>query len=172
METEIWENMQIEDIPGEEWRDVVGYEGLYMVSRMGRVKSLNYLRTGEEEILKPWDNGYGYLKVKLCKNGEKDQPRVNRLVAIAFVPNPEGKPEVDHINGKRTDNRAENLRWVTRRENMENGPSKKVLCVETGIIYPSSWEAERQTGANQGNIIKCCRGKLKKTKGYHWQYAE
>lgn len=172
MEQEIWENRQIEDLPGEEWRDVVGYKGLYMVSRKGRVKSLNYHRTGKEQILKPGDNGHGYLKVDLYKNGKPKTSRVNRLVLEAFVPNPEGKPEVDHINGDRTDNRVENLRWVTSRENMENGPSKKVLCVETGIIYPSLMEAYRQTGADHSHIIKCCKGKYKTAGGYHWQYAE
>lgn len=154
------------------WKDIEGYEGLYKVSNLGRVKSLNYRHTGKEEILKPQDNGHGYLQVKLYKNVEEDRQLIHRLVAIAFIPNPEGKPEVDHINGKRTDCRACNLRWVSSIENKNNGQSKKVICVETGIVYPSSREASRQTGAHYQNINKCCRGKYKTTKGYHWRYAD
>lgn len=169
--TEIWENVSIEDIPGEEWRDVVGYEGKYQVSNMGRIKSLNYNHTGKAQIMKQ-NKVKGYLKVSLWKNGEEDWPLVHRLVATAFIPNPEGKPEVDHINGKKTDCRACNLRWVSSIENKNNGQSKKVLCVETGIVYISAREAERQTGTNNGNIIKCCKGKYKTTGGYHWQYAD
>lgn len=158
METEIWKNIE-------------GYEGKYQVSNKGRVKSLNYNRSGKEQCLKH-RYSHGYIQVKLYKNGENKQARVNRLVLEAFVPNPEGKPEVDHINRDKTDNRVENLRWVTSRENKNNGISKKVICVETGIVYDSAMEAERQTGANNSHIIKCCQGKYKTTKGYHWQYAE
>ncbi len=156
----------------ERWLPVVGYEGFYEVSSLGRVKSLNYNHTGKEQILEPCEVSGGYLKVNLWKNGKMHQKLVHRLVAIAFIPNPEGKPEVDHINGKKTDCRACNLRWVSSIENKNNGQSKKVLCIETGIVYPSSREASRQTGAYQQNINACCNGKYKTTKGYHWRYAD
>ena len=154
------------------WKDIAGYEGLYMVSSLGRVKSLNYMHTGKEGILEQMKHRNGYLKVNLYKNGKMYQQYVHRLVAIAFIPNPEGKPEVDHINGKRTDCRYCNLRWVSSIENKNNGVSKKVLCVETGIVYPSAMEAERKIGAGHQNIIKCCQGKYKTTKGLHWLYAD
>lgn len=161
------------------WKDIEGYEGKYQVSNLGRVKSLNYKRSGKEQCLELSPDKDGYLMVCLYKNERKKLARVNRLVAIAFIPNPEGKPEVDHINNKtgnkaanRMDNRAVNLRWVTSIENKNNGQSKKVLCIETGEVFPSAHEAERCTGAYNTNIIACCRGKLKTTKGYHWRYAD
>lgn len=169
---EIYKNTSLSDMTGETWKDIEGYEGLYQVSNLGRVKSLNYRHTGREQILEPYKNNREYLIVCLWKNGKRDQQLVHRLVAIAFIPNPEGKPEVDHINndGPKTDCRAVNLRWVTSRENKDNGQSKKVLCVETGEVFISAMEAERCTGAYNTNIIKCCKGKYKTTKGYHWKY--
>ena len=114
----------IGDLPGEIWRDVTGYEGLYHVSNLGRVKSLH---NNKEYILKPrrGKKGKGYFDVSLCKNGKHKTFRLNRLVALAFVDNPENKPEVDHIDTNKTNNRANNLRWVTSAENIahsiENG---------------------------------------------------
>lgn len=171
---EIYKNTSLSDMTGETWEDVVGYEGKYMVSSLGRVKSLNYNRTGKEQILKPLKTGDGYLQVRLYKNGEKEQLLVHRIVAIAFIPNPEGKPEVDHINndGPKTDCRAVNLRWVTSIENKNNGQSKQVMCVETGVVYPSAHEAERCTGVDHRRINECCRGKRKTSQGFHWKYAD
>ena len=105
------------------WKDIEGYEGIYQVSNKGRVKSLNYNRTGEERILKIRINKNGYACISLGK--ERKFFRVHRLVAIAFIPNPENKPCVDHINAIRTDNRVENLRWVTHEENMNNPLSRE-----------------------------------------------
>lgn len=156
------------------WKDIAGYEGKYQVSNLGRVKSLNYRRTGKERCLEPKDNNDGYLQVTLYKNGGKDQPLVHRLVAMAFILNPEGKPEVDHINRDTTDNRVENLRWVTSIENKNNGLSKPVLCVETGTEYHSVMEAERLIGVKHPNITNCCNGRYgyKTAGGYHWRYAD
>ena len=156
------------------WKDIEGYEGLYKVSNLGRVKSLNYRHTCKEEILSPHKAGDTgkYLKVGLWKNGNYEQMLIHRLVAIAFIPNPKNKPEVDHIDGNKHNNRVSNLRWVTSIENKNNGVSKKVLCVETGKVYESTMEAERKTGTNNANISACCRGKLKTTGGYHWRYVQ
>ena len=108
----------------EEWRDVVGYEGLYQVSNLGRVRTLDYRRTGKIRILKQcWDSD-GYCRVALFpKEGLRRKSKsafVHRLVGAAFIPNPEQKAEIDHINGTRNDNRVENLRWATRKENDNN----------------------------------------------------
>ena len=97
------------------WKDVVGYEGLYQVSNMGRVKSLNY---GRERILKASDNGSGYLYVALCKKGKYKNFLVHRLVAMVFISNPENKPCIDHIDTNKRNNKVENLRWVTHEENI------------------------------------------------------
>ena len=101
------------------WKDVKNYEGLYEVSNLGRVKSLNYNRTRKEKILK---SGYvcGYCKVVLWKNGKRKYILVHRLVAEHFIPNIEDKPCIDHIDGNPMNNRVENLRWCTYKENSNN----------------------------------------------------
>ena len=109
------------------WKDVQGYEGLYQVSNLGRVKSLgrfvdklkcHYWQ--EEKILKPRKNHYGYLRFNLYKDGKTKTFSVHRLVAVAFIPNPENKPQIDHINADKTNNTVNNLRWVTCKENINN----------------------------------------------------
>ena len=105
------------------WKDIEGYEGIYQVSNLGNVRSLNYKNTGETRILKTRINRCGYICV--CLGRKRKDFKVHRLVAIAFIPNPENKPCVDHINAIRTDNRVENLRWVTHEENMNNPLSRE-----------------------------------------------
>lgn len=98
------------------WKDVTGYEGLYQVSNLGRVRSL----TRYKRIMTGHINTWRYRQVTLTKNKIKKMFSVHRLVAEAFIPNPENKPEVDHINTLRDDNRVENLRWVSSSENSLN----------------------------------------------------
>lgn len=106
----------------EEWRPVKGYEGRYEVSNFFNVKSLNYRRTGKAKLLKTYTNEDGYIKVILCKNGKTKHCSVHRLVAEAFIPNPENKQQIDHIiplsNGGK--NELSNIRWATISENMNN----------------------------------------------------
>ena len=102
------------------WKPIKDFEGYYEVSNIGRVRSLNYKRTGKEKILKNIEDYKGYLEVVLTKNGKRKQFKVHRLVAEAFIPNPENKPCIDHINTIKSDNRVENLRWVTYKENSNN----------------------------------------------------
>ena len=104
----------------EVWKDIEGYEGLYQVSNFGRVKSLNYSRTGKPKIMKGDFTTQGYYRVSLSKNGTRTNRNVHILVAQAFIPNPEDKPTVDHINRDKTDNRVENLRWATQLEQTLN----------------------------------------------------
>ena len=177
------------------WKDIKGYEGKYQISNYRRVKSLNYHRTGKERILKAGDNGHGYLFVELCKDGKTKTCRINRLVAQAFLENPQKLPEVNHKNEDKTDNRVENLEWCSklyninygtgikrsaekRAEKMTNNPklSKPVFSVdkETGLImwWQSAMEASRQTGIAQGNICACCKGRIKSAGGHIWFYAD
>ena len=169
------------------WKDILGYEGRYQVSNWGRVKSLNYRRTGKEKILKAGASGDGYLQVTLSKDGKRKQPLVHRLVATAFCENPHGFKEVNHINEDKSDNRADNLEWCSRSYNCSYNDrakkagkktgkklSKPVIAIDkrTGLIveFVSAHEAERETGIASSNIINCCQGKLKSCGGFYWMY--
>jgi hypothetical protein len=106
------------------WKDIIGYEGHYQISNRGRVKSLARKdasqHTLKECILKPNLNKLGYPLVSLCKDGQPKTYKIHRFVAIAFIPNPYDKPEVNHKSGVKLDNRAENLEWVTHQENINH----------------------------------------------------
>ena len=180
----------------EEWRDIPGYFGLYQVSNFGRVKSLvGTHRESRERILKPYKTKYGYLRVRLCKDGKVKQFYVHRLVAEAFIPNPDNLPQVNHKNENKTDNKVENLEWCTAKYNQNYGTcikrrtekqkvdfinrsdqSKPVAqFTKEGILiaqYPSRNEASRQTGYAYQHISSCCNGKTKSAYGYIWKWAE
>ena len=106
-----------------EIREIEGYEGLYGVAADGSVYSLITNRTRRKGKLKDYENTNGYRRVNLYKNGEVKHYYVHRLVAVAFVPNPEGLPVVNHINADPSDNRAENLEWCTQAENVAHSRS-------------------------------------------------
>jgi len=114
------------------WKPIVGFEGLYEVSNLGRVRSLDravlckdFFITKKGKLKTIMIDKKGYQYVFLSKEGVERIYRVHRLVAITFIPNPENKPEIDHINTIKTDNRIENLRWVTSKENAQNAISHK-----------------------------------------------
>lgn len=122
----------IYDLPGEIWKDIDGFEGTYQVSNMGRVRSLtrrvwNYTKPGR--VLKPMAKENGYLQVYLSDGKIREKhAHIHRLVALAFIPNPEGLPEVNHKNLNKADNRVENLEWCTSRYNkahFRNSPYAK-----------------------------------------------
>ena len=171
----------------EEWRDVAGYEGLYQVSDQGRVKSLERKGRKSERILKPGVVGGGYLMVVLCAGGKQKMHKVHRLVCQSFHENPENKPEVNHINEDKTDNRACNLEWSTAKENCNHGTRNermakgiaKALSKPVGQytrggelvkIWSSAIEVQRQAGFSQGNVSAVARGEHKQAYGFIWKY--
>lgn len=100
------------------WKDIPGYQNLYMVSSHGKVTSLNYHRTGKKKELKLKKIKKGYLAIGLSKNGERKWMQVHRLVGMAFIPNQNNSLEINHKNGNPSDNNVDNLEWVTHRENI------------------------------------------------------
>lgn len=156
------------------WKPIIGYEGLYEVSNLGRVKSLNYNNTNQEGMLKPSYQSDGYLNITLCKFGKAKRYRIHRLVAEAFIPNPNNYPEVNHIDENKLNNCVENLEWCDRQYNQDYSLSKQVGQYDLNgnliKVYKSTREAERQTGYLSGVISYCCIGKIRTAYGYIWKY--
>jgi len=154
----------------EEWRDIAGYEGLYQVSSLGRVKSNPVYRHHRKAIvLTPYEIKSGYRVVDLLGRHRL----VHRLVAMAFIPNPANKAQVNHIDGNKRNNVASNLEWCTGKENILhardvlgrrfNASPKRVLCIDTNVVYQSAQCAADTFGVSSGSIYsaierghKCC----------------
>lgn len=165
------------------WKDVPGYEGKYQVSNLGNVKSLNYKRTGKEKLLKAVATANGYCGVNLrSETSKKSLVNIHRLVGTLFVPNPENKPQLNHINGIKTDNRSENLEWCTASENQKHSVCnglrsiKKVLQFDSNGDFLKEWDSIRsvisEIGCTKTAIMRCCQGKVKTSMGYIWKYKE
>ena len=170
-------------------RNIKDFPG-YAVSEDGTVYSLNYNHTGKIKALCPAIDKNGYLQVRISKDNRAHSKTVHRLVAKTFIPNPDNKPEVNHKNGIRTDNRVENLEWVTSSENLfhsykvlgrkhrlgkDNKCSKIILQIRDNNIIAEFYganEASRYTKVYFSDIHKCCKGRLKTAGGYVWKYKE
>ena len=172
----------------EHWKAIAGYEGLYEVSDLGRVKSLGY---GKEKILKPGKTRGGYLYVNLHKDGQRKTITVHRLVATAFISNPTNLETINHKDEVKTNNTVSNLEWMSHKDNNNYGTHNKrvaeshinhpslskqvqMLDKSTGELlatFPSTHEAERVTCIDKSNISKCCNGKRKSVGGYIWRYS-
>jgi hypothetical protein len=190
--------MKVDEI----WKDVIGFEGLYMVSSLGQVKSLKRtferpyqgkirMKTINERILKPHIGKTGYCYINLKNKENSIHATIHRLVAKAFLINLGNKPQVNHINGVKTDNRLENLEWVTTSENgihayaiglrkpanKRGSDHKNSIPISQFSIngewirdWAGSMEVQRQTAIKQGNISKCLLGKRISAGGFIWKY--
>lgn len=184
----------------EEWRDVAGYEGIYQISNLGNVRMIEHytsyvkgtvMKIPAKNLYIGWSNGY--RTVWLSKNKERKLKKIHRLVAEAFIPNPENKPCIDHINTIRHDNRIENLRWCTYKENGNNEITRKNLSKgqmgkpksnRKPIIqmnkfgeyiseYPCAsvaCEILNYKRSSLPHIIECCKGERKTANGFIWRY--
>ena len=184
------------------WKPIPGYEGLYEASSMGRVRSIDRevyhkkypdkLVKRKSHILKNATLTNGYKAVCLNKGGKKYRYKLHRIIAATFIPNPDNLPCVDHINNLRYDNRPENLRWCTVRQNTKwreemHAPGdrvrKVVICKETGRVFKTSYQAadwvvtkNLTTSTNwktiAGNIRDACKFKGRMAYKFHWAYLE
>lgn len=162
------------------WKDIEGYEGLYKVSNIGNLYS-NYVKRNLQLSL----DGYGYTQVILRKNSSGKRHLLHRLVAQAFIQKPENKPQVNHIDEDKTNNRVDNLEWVTAKENINHGTrterqvytqriiqkSRPVIC-SNGMIYRSTREASRLLGLDNSSLNKVLQGKRKTVGGFTFKYKE
>jgi len=137
---EIYKCLALADLPGEVWKDIIGFEGYYQISNMGRVKGMHrpLIRLGRvykyacKKLLALTFAGAGYLRIILCKDGVKKSHYVHILVANAFIPNPENKPTVNHKKGIKTDNRATEIEWATRSENTTHAHNTGLIVANFG----------------------------------------
>lgn len=147
------------------WKDIEGFEGKYQVSNKGNVKTLarivvnkgkhTYHRLRKEKILKNQKTTTGYWQVSLHKNVDKWKfHRIHRLVALHFIPNSENKPQVNHINGIKTDNRVENLEWVTNRENTMDAIRRGINFTHNNKITFKDAEKIRELRKNKKLTFK------------------
>jgi hypothetical protein len=178
------------------WKDVEGYEGFYQVSNFGNVKSLDVfvlkknfknepvyvLRKGR--ILKQGVRCGGYLGVGLSKYGKTTSFSVHRIVAKAFIDNPNNLPQINHKDEDKTNNRVDNLEWCDSKYNNNYGThnerafknrvithNKPVYCIELNKVFNSAEEAGRTFGINRNGIAAVCKGRKRSAAGYHWKYA-
>lgn len=169
--------------PKEIWKDVEGYEGLYQVSNLGRIRSLDRVVIVKGKIMSPI-NRNGYSRIRLNKDGKGQNFAIHRLVASAFLPNPENLPEVNHKNEIKSDNNVENLEWCSTKYNCNYGTKVKrqVEKISKGVLqismdgeilaeFKSAAEVERILGFRNSRINECCNGKRKSAFGFKWEFA-
>ena len=165
------------------WKDIKGYEGLYQASTLGAIKS--FVKYEEGIILKQSRNKKGYMEVSMYKDGKHSTKRVHRLIAETFLKDFYNKPQVNHIDGDKTNNAIANLEMVTNSENQIHAYKnnletprfkRKVSQYDINGNYIETFEyarnAKKKLGIDESSIIKCCRGKRKTVGGYIWKYAD
>lgn len=167
------------------WKPVLGYEGLYEVSNLGRVKSLNWKRTNTHKCLYLKKHNKGYKQVELVKDKSSKMFLVHRLVANAFLDNPFNKTQINHKDYDKTNNNVDNLEWCTNSENMKHSclrkndkpkrRKEKILQFDIDGNFLKLWDdcisIKKEKGFNQTSIFECCENKRKTAYGYLWRYS-
>lgn len=168
------------------WKDINGYNGLYQISNFGKVKSLNYRKSKKEKELTPKINNDGYLWVQLFGKPGKNCFLIHRLVASAFIENPNNYPVINHKDENKTNNAVTNLEWCTQRYNVlysagkqnrkrKLSRNKKIAQLRKSGEVIKVWDnlvsIKHETGWNDWHIEECCKGNRKTAKGYVWRYA-
>lgn len=154
----------------EYFKFIDGYPHL-VVSSTGRVISLTHTKE-----LKPFKSNRGYLRISLCKNQTIKSVHLHRLVAEAFIPNPDNLSDVDHIDGNKLNNNVENLQWLSRENNIRkagdarNKGSKPIICLESGKIYKSVHQASKELHIPQATISAIAKGEYPSYHNLHFQY--
>ncbi len=169
------------------WKDIDGYNGIYQVSNLGRVKSISFRNNktikSREKILKTKTNSKKRVYIMLYKNGKRRNLTVHRLVASAFLPNPNSLPEVNHIDGNPTNNNINNLEWCTKSHNAKhayenelnnlkeyNKSRKKPIIRNDGIKYNSAYDCAKALGVSVCSVRDVLKGRIKTVKGYSFSY--
>ena len=165
------------------WKDIKGYEGLYQVSNTGKVRSLNYHRMGVIRELKLIKHHCGYLEIGLKKNGKRKIFKVHRLVAEAFIPNPDNLPQVNHKDECKTNNCVDNLEWCdvsyncnygTRNERMSRKLFKTVLQFTLNGDFIKEYESVKEVtellGLKQSTLSSALTGRNRTAGGFIWKY--
>ena len=165
------------------WKDIKGYEGLYQVSNLGNVKSLPRLliysdgqrHYYKEKILRCIKKPSGYCFVNLYKDNVSKHKHIHRLVAEAFIPNPDNLPVINHKDKNPLNNRADNLEWCTQQYNVDYSASIKINQYSKDGVFIRQWksasEASREIGICASQISRCCNGTFKSAYGFIWRYA-
>lgn len=157
-------------------KDIEGFEGLYQITSDGQVYSVK-----RRIYMKPQYDKDGYQCVGLRKDGKYHRFFIHRLVALAYVPNPEGKATVNHLDECKTNNNYTNLAWATQKEQNIHGTrteraaesnKKPIRCVETGVVYESAKAAADAYDTYRESICKVLRGHQKTHRGLHWEYVK
>lgn len=179
------------------WKELPFYNGIYLVSNTGKIKSVNQIvscksgatRAHKGKELKQFKNERGYLCVTLTFGKHSKIKKVHRLVAETFISNPENKPQVNHIDCDKTNNNVSNLEWCTNSENMlhaykyglrvgfhipksEEVRKKRIYCIELAKTFDSIKQAAEELGLYSSNICLCCKNNTRKTGNYHFRYLE
>lgn len=166
----------------EVWKPILGYEGLYEISNHGNVRSYKNGKWGirAEPRAIFGQKGKHYKTVPLCRDGSKKTRPIHRLVAEAFLPNPENLSDVNHKDGNKDNNQVDNLEWCTHAENMRHASindiggfnRRKIICLENGIVYKSVTDAAAKTGISRKALSNCLCGRCKTSGNKHWGYVE